>query len=92
MATISNMYDILNREPYTFHIHKEACQRKIDKIVVNVGGDKRRLNSAEKELVKAYIIQLPCFLEARIQRVLNLGQQQLLISQNNQLFFLVNFV
>ena len=50
MATISNMYDILNREPYTFHIHKEACQRKIDKIVVNVGGDKRRLNNAEKEL------------------------------------------
>ena len=53
MATISNMYDILNREPYTFHIHKEACQRKIDKIVANVGGDKRRLNNAEKELVSS---------------------------------------
>ena len=53
MATISNMYDILNREPYTFHIHKEACQRKIDKIMANVGGDKRRLNNAEKELVSS---------------------------------------
>lgn len=50
MATISNMYDILNREPHTFQIHKEACQRKIDKIMADVGGDKKRLNNAEKEL------------------------------------------
>ena len=64
MATISNMYDILNREPYTFHIHKEACQRKIDKIVVNVGGDKRRLNSAEKELVSS----VECVIDTKIKR------------------------
>lgn len=64
MATISNMYDILNREPYTFHIHKEACQRKIDKIVVNVGGDKRRLNNAEKELVSS----VECVIDTKIKR------------------------
>ena len=43
-----NMYDILNREPYTFHIHKEACQRKIDKIMANVEGDKKRLNNRRR--------------------------------------------
>jgi len=50
MATISNMYDILNREPHTFQIHKEVFQRKIDKIMADVAGDKKRLNKSEKAL------------------------------------------
>ena len=63
MATISNMYDILNREPYTFHIHKEACQRKIDKIMANVGGDKKRLNKSEKALKSS----VECVIDTKIQ-------------------------
>jgi len=51
MAAISNFYDLLNREPSTFQIHKDAFQRKIDTIVANVSGAKRRLNDAERELI-----------------------------------------
>ena len=57
MGTVSNVFDILNREPSTMAIHEDTCRKKIDAIMRNVH-TKKRLNAAESELVNETIVLL----------------------------------
>jgi len=55
MSTVSNVYDILNREPAVMAIHEDACRKKIGTILHNVS-TKKRLNAAERELTSEAVV------------------------------------